>query len=171
MKTRVQLSLYVPTSSAEILEATRRLLDPIQCSLIPAHVTLCREEDLQDLNLANLVSIIASSGAGPMSLKFGSPQVFQEHGVLLPCIEGEEEFQELRCRLLGSRSVRRQAPHITLAHPRNSCSPHNKPSNLGAVPSGLVITFSEVRYIMQEAAMPWQVIATYPLLGGAHIDA
>jgi hypothetical protein len=171
VETRVQLSLFVPPSSAERLEAARRLLDPVQAKLIPAHVTLCREDELQDIDLATLGSIVGSSGAIPIRLRFGSPEVFQGHGVLLPCIEGEVEFHELRCRILSSRTVRRPAPHITLAHPRNPRSPQNTPANRSALPVGLVITFAEVRYILQEAARPWQVIAKQPLQGPAQSDA
>jgi 2'-5' RNA ligase superfamily len=171
METRIQLSLYVPSSSAVILEEARRLLDPIQANLIAAHVTLCREDELNDFEIATLGSIIDASSAGPITLKFGGPEVFQGHGVLLPCIDGDEEFHELRCRLLGSRTVRRHAPHITIAHPRNPRSAQNEPPNLSALQTDLVIRFAEVRYILQEAAMPWQVIAKHPLRETAHSDA
>jgi hypothetical protein len=171
VETRIQLSLFVPPSSAERLEQARHLLDPVQAKLIPAHVTLCREDELQDIDLATLGSIVASPGAGPICLKFGGPEVFQGHGVLLPCIEGEEGFHEARCRILGSRRARRHAPHITLAHPRNPRSPQNSPANFGAIQAGLVITFAEIQHILQEAAMPWQVIATHALFEQAHSDA
>jgi 2'-5' RNA ligase len=171
VEARIQLSLFVPPSSAARLEQARHLLDPVQAKLIPAHVTLCREDELQDIDLATLGSMVASSGAGPISLKFGDPEVFQGHGVLLPCIEGVEGFHEVRCRILGSSRVRPHAPHITLAHPRNPRSPQNSPANFGAIPAGLVITFTEIQHIMQEAAMPWHVIATHALFGPAHSDA
>jgi 2'-5' RNA ligase len=170
VKTRIQLSLYVPTSSAAAIEEARRLLDPIQANLIAAHVTLCREDELHDFKITTLGSIIAASGAGPITLKFAGPEVFQGHGVLLPCIDGDEEFHELRCRLLGSCKVRRHAPHITIAHPRNPRSAQNQPRNLSAIQTNLVIRFTEVSHILQEAAMPWQVIAKHPLREAAHSD-
>jgi hypothetical protein len=43
---RRQLSLYVPRAEGALLEAVRRVLDPVQAGLIPAHVTLCREDEL-----------------------------------------------------------------------------------------------------------------------------
>ena len=168
MKARVQLSLFVPPLIADRLEQVRELLDPVQAQLIPAHVTLCREDELQDIDFADLGAIVASSGAGAIRLKFGGPEVFQGHGVLLPCIEGEEEFHEVRCRLLGYRSVRRHAPHITLAHPRNPRSPQNSVANHLAVQAGLVITFAEVQHIRQEASMPWRVLARHALAGAAY---
>jgi 2'-5' RNA ligase superfamily len=171
VETRIQLSLYVPSPSAVTLEEARRLLDPIQAKLIPAHVTLCREDELNDFELATLGPIIDASGVGPITLKFAGPEIFQGHGVLLPCIGGDEEFHELRCRLLGSRTVRRHAPHITIAHPRNPRSAQNQPRNLSALQTDLVIRFTEVSHILQEAAMPWQVIAKHPLREAAHSDA
>ena len=42
---RIQLTLFVPPPNAELIESVRRLVDPIQHQLIPAHVTLCREDE------------------------------------------------------------------------------------------------------------------------------
>lgn len=167
MEYRVQLSVFVPPSSAEALEQVRRQLDPVQASLIPAHVTLCREDELEAIDLTTLDAIVASVHATPLRLTFGGPEVFQGHGVLLPCIEGEDRFHELRCQLLGSRNVRRHAPHLTLAHPRNPWAPLNTPANRDAIQAGMVITFDEVQHIQQVAAMPWRVIARHALNGGA----
>jgi hypothetical protein len=47
---RRQLSLYVPEPIATRLEAVRRVLDPVQHALIPAHVTLCRDDELEALS-------------------------------------------------------------------------------------------------------------------------
>jgi len=171
VKARIQLTLYVPPSSAVSIEECRRLLDPIQANLIPAHVTLCREDEVQDVDLSALGSILRASRTQPITLKFGSPEVFQGHGLLLPCVEGEDQFQDLRRCVLGSRNVRHHTPHITVAHPRNPRSPQNVPANLSAIPKGLIITFATVRHIRQEAMAPWQVIGEQSLLGTARSDA
>jgi hypothetical protein len=171
LKTRVQLSLFVPPLDADRLENARHQLDPVQAKLIPAHVTLCREDELQDFDFAALGTILGILGAWPLTLSFGSPEVFQGHGVLLPCIEGEEAFHELRCCLLCSRTVRHHAPHITIAHPRNPRSPHNVSTNFDVIPTGLVITFGAIQYIAQEEHASWQVVGTQSLLGAARSDA
>jgi hypothetical protein len=46
---RKQLSMYDPSGAAQDIEAVRKVVDPIQNSLIPAHITLCREDELCDL--------------------------------------------------------------------------------------------------------------------------
>ena len=171
MNIRIQLSLYVPQSVSAPLEAVRQLLDPIQADLIPAHVTLCREDELTTLGPTALQSRLAAAEATPITLCFGRPEPFHEHGVLLPCIAGEAEFQALRRWVLGREMVRYQAPHITLAHPRNPKSPNNNASNAGMLPSKLTITFASARLIQQEGSWPWQVLEQYVLFGADRSDA
>jgi 2'-5' RNA ligase len=165
MNTRTQLSLYVPQPLGARLEAVRRRLDPIQANLIPAHVTLCREDELGSLDLTALHSHFGASEARPFTLRFGSPESFQGHGVLLPCIEGEAEFQALRQWLLGSRNLRRHAPHITLAHPRNPQAQSNTLENAAELAGGITVTFSTVLQIRQQGSAAWQVVAEYALAG------
>lgn len=43
---RRQLSLFVPEPARGPVDAVRQALDPQQHALIPAHVTLCRESEL-----------------------------------------------------------------------------------------------------------------------------
>jgi 2'-5' RNA ligase len=163
--TRTQLSLYVPHAAAGAMEAVRALLDPVQASLIPVHITLCREDELEGLDPAILRSRLAAPQARPIRLRFGRPEPFFEHGVLLPCIDGEREFEALRQWVLGSTTIRRQAPHITLAHPRNPKSPHNTPANAALLSSELVIHFATAYRIQQAVAAPWQVLEQYKLAG------
>ena len=133
---RTQLSLFVPAASGARLEEVRLLMDPVQGRLIAAHVTL----------------------------RFGPAEVFHEHGVLLPCVGGEEEFQALRRHLLGAAgSARRQSPHLTLAHPRNPKSAHNDLRTAEALSGGLTITFPVVSLIEQEGSEPWKILEEYPL--------
>jgi hypothetical protein len=165
VNTRIQLSLLIPPPVSLQLEAVRRLLDPVQASLIPAHVTLCREDELADLELAALWSRLAVAKAGPVRLSFGRPEPFHEHGILLRCVAGEEGFQALRRLVLGSSEVRRQDPHITLAHPRNPKSPHNSLSNAGLLPNEITIAFPSIYLIQQEGSAPWQVLGQCTLAG------
>jgi 2'-5' RNA ligase len=162
---RTQLSLYVPPAVSASLEAARRLLDPIQARLIPVHVTLCREDKLSNLEFAAVRSRLAAAEAAPVTLKFGNAELFQEHGVLLPCVDGESEFQALRQWALGTDAISHQAPHITLAHPRNPKSPNNNALNVATLPSNLTITFASACVIQQEDAQPWQVLEQYFLSG------
>ncbi|MDP6371043.1 MAG: hypothetical protein QF634_00890 [Vicinamibacterales bacterium] len=42
------MSLYVPEPARSIVDAVRTRTDPIQHELIPAHVTLCRDDEVTD---------------------------------------------------------------------------------------------------------------------------
>lgn len=161
--TRIQLSLYLPKREAALLESLHRWLDPIQARLIPAHVTLCREDELDGVERSTLGSRLV--GARPLVLRFGKAERFQEHGVLLPCTAGEPNFQLLRARILGSSAIRRQAPHITLAHPRNPTAPGNRLATMDSLPMAISVTFASIRLIEQVDGEAWRVLARFGLGG------
>jgi 2'-5' RNA ligase superfamily len=165
---RAQLTLFVPAAGAGPIEAVRRMLDPVQFGLIAAHVTLCREDELVGLPLAQWQQRLALPAAQPLTLTFGAPKAFGTHGVLLPCVDGEVAFQALRRCVLGSDAIRHQAPHITLAHPRN---PKAAANSVAAAAAGLgvhtVICFSTVSVIEQQGSAPWQVRAHVALRDAA----
>ena len=157
MKIRTQLSLYVPKPVRALLDEVRQLLDPIQAKLIPAHVTLCREDEIINLDSALLRSRLLAMKAQAMTLEFGRPESFHGHGVRLPCIAGESEFHALRELVLGTAAIRREIPHITLAHPRNPKTLSNTTANVSRLPSSLTITFANIKLIQQQDHQPWQV--------------
>lgn len=165
MSTRIQLSLYVPEPAATSLESVRRILDPVQSNLIPAHVTLCREDELAPYEHGVFVSRFTDIPLQPLTLHFGKPEPFQEHGILLPCIAGENEFLTLREHVLGSRSIRRLFPHITLAHPRNPKGAGNCLANAGVLPERISITFTRINLIEQRVTSPWRVLETFHIPG------
>ena len=169
--TRVQLTLFLSGSAAERIEAVRRVLDPVQFKLIPAHVTLCREDELEGLSPALLQQRLKSSGIGPLTLGFGFAEEFNTHGVLVPCISGEEKFRALREAVLGTSAIRLQQPHITLAHPRNPKAPGNNPATAIALGSALKARFVSVCRIQQDGGAPWQVLQRFPLPAAEGSDA
>jgi len=166
---RRQLTVFVPQDDAPAIEAVRERLDPVQHRLIPAHVTLCREDELAqcspDAWRDRLAASGAEQGAAPIALTFGSATPFSGHGVLLPCIGGEPAFHALRVMLLGDTAIRRHEPHLTLAHPRNPRAPQNVPATYADLPSPLRLTFGTVCLIEQAGQEPWQVLETYTLCG------
>jgi hypothetical protein len=95
---------------------------------------------------------------------FGKPESFYEHGILLPCIAGESEFIALREHVLGSRSIRRQPPHITLAHPRNPKATGNYLTNAHALPEKISVTFTRINFIEQTGTTSWRVLDTFGLI-------
>ena len=163
--TRTQLSLYVPAGAGGELEAARRLLDPVQSQLIPAHVTLCRQDELAGISAAQLGQRLGDPRPKPLRLQFGRPERFDGHGVLLRCIGGAQAFQRLRVQLLGGAGIDVPAPHITLAHPRNPKSAGNCDATTDCLPAVQAITFAAVCLIEQHGAAPWNVVRRFALAG------
>lgn len=161
-KIRRQLSMYAPNGSAKEIEKVRKVVDPIQSSLIPAHVTLCREDELQELS--QLKEILNKIDFEPLTLTFGKVEIFSSHGLLLNCIEGEDRFRLMREYLLGSKNIRNQKPHITLAHPRNPKSIGNSLNNTVSLPEVIKITFPTIYLIEQEANNPWYLLEQFELV-------
>ncbi len=161
---RTQLSLFVPTSAAATLEAVRRLVDPVQAALIPAHVTLCRVADLTDITPSLLQARLATESTAPLTLHFGAAVRSEAHGLLLPCVAGADAFTTLRRVVLGPDAARAGTPHLTLAHPRNPRAPGNDVAATRVIPTPLEISFCEVQWIEQDTpGQPWRIRHTYPL--------
>ena len=172
MTTRIQLTLFVPPPSADAIEAVRRVLDPIQFGLIPAHVTLCREDELQGIDPALLQQRLeAAKEIEALTLAFGAAEEFSTHGVLLPCVSGEKEFRELRQAIFGPGAVRRQQAHITLAHPRNPKAAGNSLAAAQSLGNNLKVSFTSVCRIRQDSGTPWQVLQRVSLAAAARSDA
>lgn len=155
--------MYVPQDAAREIEAVRRVVDPIQSRLIPAHVTLCREDELGDLE--SVRARLRRAPFKPLTLRFGKPLAFAGHGLLLECVEGAGRFRALREYLLASGRVREQKPHITLAHPRNPRSEGNSLGNASTLPEVIEVTFPSVCLIEQEGGGIWRLLEKYELRG------
>lgn len=157
---REQLTLFVPRVQGEPLEALRHALDPVQARLIAAHVTLCREDEIADLDRVLLFERLR--GMGPLRLAFGPAERFQGHGIMLPCVAGEADFQAMRREVLGS-AARGHAPHLTLAHPRNPRAAGNLLLDTPGLPRHIAITFVAVSMIRQYGGQPWQQLGRMTL--------
>jgi hypothetical protein len=146
----------------------RRSLDPVQASLIAAHVTLCREDEIEGTVPSALFNRVESWEAGPIALAFGHPVRFNGHGVLLSCKHGSGDFTRLRQWLLNDQGTREHAAHITLAHPRNPRSVGNTDAALAACPQALELQFGSVALIEQRGSEPWRLIREETLSSNAH---
>jgi hypothetical protein len=153
--------MYASGDLVARLESVRRELDPVQFGLIPAHVTLCREDELAALPDDELGRRIA--GAPSLALEFGLPEAFSGHGILLPCVRGEATFHALRRRVLGGEPARHPQPHLTLAHPRNPRAPGNSLAVALALPDVISLTFLSVHRIVQHGGGPWAIERTFLL--------
>jgi hypothetical protein len=99
-----------------------------------------------------------------VTLQFGRPQPIHEHGILLPCVAGENGFIELRKHVLGTRSPSRLSPHITLAHPRNPKAAGNCLARARLLPEELSIMFTCIHLIEQTGTAPWRVLDTFTMM-------
>ncbi|QEL55021.1 2'-5' RNA ligase family protein [Chromobacterium paludis] len=157
---REQLTLFVPRVEGAPLEVVRRALDPVQAGLIAAHVTLCREDEIAGLSMERLFERLR--GMAPLRLAFGPAECFLGHGILLPCIEGEADFQAMRRAVLGS-GARGHAPHLTLAHPRNPRAAGNSLLDTPGLPGAMTLMFGAVSMIRQHGEAPWRQLGRMTL--------
>lgn len=156
---RRQLSLFISGPAAESIERARQLLDPVQSALIPAHVTLCREDEIEGIGVELIASRVA--GSKPIHLSFGRAEAFSGHGILLNCVEGESSFAQLREQVLGTAEIRGARAHITLAHPRNPRAIGNSP-DAANLDIAIDVTFDRVVLIEQECAgASWTILREF----------
>lgn len=134
------------------MEPIRQRLDPRQHAIIPAHVTLCRDDEL--LAWQDIGPCLAALGRFAIRLQFGAPQVLADGGVLLRPTHGMELFQELRRAVLGP-SANSHGAHITLLHPRNAAGVACDLSDIAAKLAGLTAVFRTVAVIEQNGPGPW----------------
>ncbi|MBL8890319.1 MAG: hypothetical protein JNL67_10100 [Planctomycetaceae bacterium] len=151
---RRQASLFL--SDQTKIESLRLRYNPVQAQLIPAHVTLCREDEVTDWGaLRTKLELLVPF---ELTLEFGIP-VRENDFVYLPVVAGVEAYQELRCKIL-SKEARLPMPHLTMIHPRNgTCTDEIFTEMRAAIDSPFQFTFREVRLIEQEGAGVWQVIS------------
>jgi 2'-5' RNA ligase len=116
---RKQLTLFFYD---DVVEKIRAEFNPIQYELIPAHITLCRDEEIEDIEKV-LENIISINGSVPVRIEFNPPERSESgKGVLIPAKVENPEFHELRKIVLRGlpQVYNAYLPHITLMHPRNS---------------------------------------------------
>lgn len=150
---RRQASLYLHDQFQ--VESLRFRHNPTQARLIPAHVTLCREEEVTDWDA--LRARLESLCPFEITLEFGVP-VRDHDFVFLPIREGLDDFHEFRCAIL-MKEARKQTPHVTIIHPRNGTCTYQVFADISATISPFQYTFREVTLIEQENGGVWNVIS------------
>jgi hypothetical protein len=158
MNRRRQLTLFVPEPWGLRLDALRRVFDPVQASRIAAHVTLCREDEIEGQVSSVIFDRVEVWASGPIFLRFGPPRRFDGHGLLLPCEQGADHFRQLRQWLLQDEGARAHGAHLTLAHPRNPRFVGNTGAAVAACPQALRLQFLSVALIEQQGSQPWQLV-------------
>lgn len=161
---RRQLTLFVNQKDAEIIEQVRRIFNPQQYELIKSHVTLCREDEIQQLE--KVITNLHFLKQPQITIGFGEITRFNDgKGLLLPANTDNEDFQILRKKiLLGiTNNPRRQEPHITLMHPRNAtCSDYIfKQVKENTFPKKL--KFKRISLIEQRNMGQWKILKEFTL--------
>ena len=164
-KTRRQLTLFVEATDAASIEQVRTQFNPVQRSLINGHVTLCREDELEDLQ--QIISNINTLKPSAITIHFAKPVRFAEgKGVLLPGMGNNTAFHSLRKLVLEGvhDKPRKQEPHITLLHPRNSTCTDEVFSEIGELVFPSAITFKKISLIEQaDLNSKWELVQEFSL--------
>ena len=159
---RKQLTLFIGTE-AKVIEQIRAEFNPVQFQLIPAHVTLCRENEIEPLEklISNLRSIKWSRA---LKIEFDQIERFANgKGVLMPAKSHNPEFDKLRelvLKGLNSLPGKHQA-HITLMHPRNSTCTDGIFEQLKQFKLPTELYFDKISLIEQTGVNKWSVIAQF----------
>ncbi len=150
--------------AASTIELVRQQFNPEQHALIGCHVTLCREDELEQMEkvLHNLEDL----DQGSIILEFGHPIRFSAgDGVLLPAMGDDQHFQCLRASILKGLIAhpRKQEPHITLMHPRNSTCTDEIFTQIVKNIFPKQITFRKITLIEQELGKKWRTLKEFDL--------
>lgn len=157
---RRQITLLVPNPQSTCINAVRRRYNPIQAKLISAHLTLCRDDEVEDW--LELQARVISLGLSRFDLRFDAPKR-KTHWVYLPIHGSPEPYNQLRRLVLGDKNCRLQTPHITIIHPRNgTCTDHEFDDICMQLP-GMTIEFPVITFIEKREGMPWNSALTVPL--------
>ncbi len=163
--TRRQLTLFI-SGGSEIIEKIRQQFNPVQHKLISAHVTLCREDEIVQIDKV-IKNIELIKFDGPLKIIFDKVDRFEGgKGVWLTSSVDNKQFHELRREILkGLNDTQRyHQPHLTLMHPRNSSCTEKIFDEIKAFELPNEILFDKISLVEQNDGGPWKTINEYRLL-------
>lgn len=159
---RRQLTLFVNPKDAEIIELVRREFNPIQFALIKSHVTLCREDEIE--NLEHIILNLQSLTQKEIVIEFGKVTRFDnDKGLFLPAITNNIGFQDLRREVLIGLidNPRKHEAHITLMHPRNSTCTDEIFHKIEQLSLPKQLSFKKISLIEQEDGSQWNILQEF----------
>lgn len=155
---RQQLTLFVNKKDATEIESIRKKFNPIQQQLIDSHVTLCREDEIA--NIDKVPDNLQNLDIPAITIQFELVARFHNNkGVLLPASGDNVQFHQLRKKILTAlhMPVRRHEPHITLMHPRNSNCTNEIFEEIKSVKLPASLQFDTISLIEQIDGGQWQI--------------
>jgi hypothetical protein len=160
--TRRQLTLFVDTKYSKEIEKIRQEYNPVQYDLIKAHVTLCREDELE--NSAQIAENLASLNHEPITIHFDKIIRFSdEQGVCISALPDNSEYHSLRNAILKNTGMRFPEPHITLMHPRNASCTNEIFETIRRMKFPEQIRFDRISFIEQASGGKWNIVNEYLL--------
>ena len=165
-QTRKQLTLFIAGQN-EAIEKIRAEFNPEQYNLIAAHVTLCREDEIEPVEkvIQNIRSI---SWDKPVRIAFNPPERFENgKGVFIPAKTDNPDFYELRKAVLKGLNEfpGKPIPHITLMHPRNSTCTDIIFERIKKYKLPTELFFDKISLIEQHNSGQWMIIEEFPIMG------
>jgi len=160
---RRQLTLFLPEHEKHQVDAIRQWLDPRQHQIIAAHVTLCRETEIE--NWAKVHAALKTASID-VSLTFGKPIRLEDGCIMLPVSGATESYDALRRTLLGN-SCKSHAPHITLLHPRHAQDRNDDLEMIARAITLSTMRFTEACVIEQVNGGVWKTVDVF---GVSNVD-
>ncbi len=159
---RRQLTLFVSASEAKGIEQIRKTCNPIQHNLIAAHITLCREDEIENWEIIeqNLITLTQL----PIIIQLDKVERFAAgKGVFIPAKGHQVAFDKLRKAVLKGviEQPRKHHAHLTLMHPRNSTCTDAIFDKIKAISLPNSLVFDRITLIEQENGGAWQKLKTY----------
>ena len=164
MQKRLQLTLFIDADESQLIEKIREKFNPEQSKLIKAHVTLCREDELEQIE--KVISSLEKLDVGHITIDIGNVIRFSDGaGVLIPAISDNQQFYQLRETVLQGliEQPRKQEAHITLMHPRNSTCTDAIFEQIEKIQFPNKIEFRKISLIEQGIGKKWNVLREFAL--------
>lgn len=161
---RKQLTMFVDPTDAEKIETARKKFNPLQYGIIKSHLTLCREDELTDLD--QVMKNLDDLTPGCLTFKIGEVERSEDgKGVILPVYDENNQFKYLRELVLKGvvDHPKHLKAHITIIHPRNATCTDVIFSELKKVIFPALLTFKKISLIIQEGNNPWEISRTIAL--------
>ncbi len=163
-KTRLQLTLFINEVESAAIENIRKQFNPKQYALIKSHVTLCREDEID--NIERVISNLKQLNQNELSITFGKAERFEYwKGVLLSAKGDNIAYYTLRKQILHglNSNPRKQNAHITLMHPSNSTCTDVVFSQIEKIYLPTEFKFKTISLIEQKDGRPWEILQTFNL--------